>query len=154
MRQSTAILAVLVPLALMGFSLGRHRSETAGRSMLQDRPALPGTYVLVSIDGHLIPYAPMHPGRPVDAPPPPVVVGSIFKISADSTFRQTMSYRLIRQGTEEVVERSFSGTYAQDGSGYIFTWVNAGQTPVTLRGDTLVMNNEGMVFTFYRQRSH
>jgi len=153
MKQSTAVLAVLVPLALMGFSLGHHRPEAAGGPVPQDRPALPGTYALVSIDGHPIPYAPIHPGRPADAPPPPVVIGSIFTIKADSTFQQSMSYRVTREGTGQVLERSFSGTYVQEGSGYVFTWVNAGRTPVTLRGDTLVLNNEGMLFAYYRQRS-
>jgi hypothetical protein len=153
MRQSTAVLAGLVPLLVMGLSLSPHRPEAAGGPVRQNRPALPGAYALVSIDGHPIPYAPMHPGRPVDAPPPPVIIGSIFTIKADSTFQQTMSYRITRQGAEQVVDRHFSGTYVPEDSGYVFTWLNAGQTPVTLRGDTLVLNNEGMLFTYYRQRS-
>jgi hypothetical protein len=126
--------------------------DASGRPATQDRPALPGIYALVSIDGHKLPHAPMHPGRPADAPPPPVVVGSIFTIKGDSTFQQTMSYRITQGGAERVVDGQFSGTYLPEGTGYVFTWTNAGRTPVMLRGDTLVLNNAGMVFTYYRQR--
>lgn len=153
MNQSTAVLAVLASLLVMGFALGPHRSEAASQSASQDPPALPGTYSLVSIDGHPLPYAPVHPATPAGAPPPPVVAGSILTISADSTFTLSMSYRMTRQGAEQVFDRTFTGTYVWEGSGYRFMWVNAGQTPVTLRGDTLVLNNEGMLFAYHRQRS-
>ncbi len=153
MKQSTILLAVLASLLAMGSSLGPYCPEAASQTVLQDPPALPGTYSLVSIDGHPLPYAPVHPATPADAPPPPVVVGSIFTISADSTFTLSMSYRTTRQGTEQVFDRTFTGTYVLEGSGYRFTWVNAGQTPVRLRGDTLVLNNEGMLFAYHRQRS-
>jgi hypothetical protein len=66
----------------------------------------------------------------------------------------SMSYRVTRQGAEQVVENQFSGTYVREGAGYRFTWVNAGQTPVTLRGDTLILDNEGMLFTYCRQPRH
>lgn len=146
MKQSTAVLTLLA-------FLGPHRPEAASQTVSQGPPALPGTYSLVSIDGHPLPYAPVHPATPADAPPPPVVVGSIFTISADSTFTLSMSYRITRQGTEQDLDRTFGGTYVREDSGYRFTWVNAGQTPVTWRGDTLILNNEGMLFAYYRQRS-
>lgn len=114
--------------------------------------AIAGTYVLVSIDGHPVPYAPPREAdRPADAPPPPTIAGSTFTVNADSTFQLTMSYRMGPPGAERATEGQFSGTYVRQGDGYNFTWKNAGQTPVALRGDTLVLNNVGMLFAYLRQ---
>jgi hypothetical protein len=119
----------------------------------QEPVAIPGTYMLVSIDGHAVPYAPpREPDRPADAPPPPTIAASIFTVLPDSTFRMTMTYRMGPPGAERVSEGQFSGTYVREGAGYTFAWKNAGQTPVTLRGDTLTVNNEGMLFAYVRQR--
>jgi len=153
MRQSTTVLAGVLPLLALALLPGPYRSEASGEPVGQDQPALPGTYALVSIDGHQLPYMPTPPGRPADAPPTPVVVGSTLTIKGDSTFQQIMNFRITWEGTERFGDRNFSGTYLQEGSGYVFQWTNAGQTRVTLRGDTLVLNNEGMLFTYHRQRS-
>jgi hypothetical protein len=80
-----------------------------------------------------------------------MIVGSTFTVNSDSTFRSTMSYRMTVRDVPQVVEREFSGTYAREGAGYKFTWLNAGQTPVTLQGDTLILNNEGMLFAYVRR---
>ena len=153
MKHSSTGLGGLFPLLALGLSVGSYHLQADAGPVRQDRPALAGSYALVSIDGHELPYAPRHPGMPANAPPPPMVVSSLFTISGDSTFQQTMSYRITREGAGQVMERNFRGTYLRKDSSYIFTWVNAGQTPVTLRGDTLVLNNEGMLFTYLRQRS-
>lgn len=112
---------------------------------------LPGTYTLVTVDGHQLPYAPVEPGRPADAPPPPAVTASTFTVLTDSTFRMSMTYRMGAPGAERTMERQFNGTYKAEGAGYTFTWTNAGRTPVALRGDTLVLNNEGILFAYVRQ---
>ena len=44
------------------------------------------------------------------------------------------------------MSRDFKGTYAKEGSNYNLVWEGAGQTPVTIDGNKLTMNNEGMLF--------
>jgi hypothetical protein len=142
MKPSSITLVALMPfLAVGGFGVFSSRQQAS----------LPGTYHLVTIDGHALPYSPSHADRPSDAPPPPVVLGSVLTVDPDTSFHMSMSYRVTRQGKEEVMERAFSGTYVADGPGYRFSWANAGQTPVTLRGDTLLLDNEGMLFAYLRQ---
>jgi hypothetical protein len=148
---SSAVLTALLPLLVLGSSLDLPLPQATGALVMQSQSGLPGTYALVTINGHPLPYAPMDPDRPADAPPPPVVTGSIFTVHADSTFQLSMSYRVTRQGAEQVFERQFHGTYVREGAAYNFTWVNAGQTPVTLRGDTLTLNNVGTLFAYVRQ---
>lgn len=111
---------------------------------------LTGTYTLLTIDGHTLPHAPDHPGRPADAPPPPSVVVSVLTVSADSTFAMTMRYRMGEGTTAREIDRDFSGTYAWQDTTYVFAWAGAGRTAVALRADTLVLNNEGMLFTYVK----
>jgi hypothetical protein len=151
MQKFSAVLTALLPLVVIGSLPGGCRAQEAGALPRQEQPTLAGTYVLLNIDGHPVPYAPIHPEMPADAPPPPTIVGSTFTVNPDSTFRLTMSYRMTVRDVAEVVEREFSGTYVREGAGYKFTWLNAGQTPVTLQGDTLILNNEGMLFAYVRR---
>ena len=147
----SSVLPAVLPLLLLGLPLGGCRYQRTEQIATQGSPAIAGTYGLASIDGHPLPYAPMHPGRPADAPPPPTVVAGSFTVNADSTFRTAMTYRMTMNGVPQLLERQFTGTYVRQAAGYNFTWVNAGQTPVTLQGDTLVLNNEGMLFNYVRR---
>jgi len=119
---------------------------------VQASAGLPGTYGLVTIDGHPVPFTPADPDRPANAPPGPTIVASTFTVGPDSTFRMSMRYRMPMGDTGQVVQREFSGTYVRQGDAYNFTWAGAGQTPVSLRGDTLTLNNMGMLFAYVRQR--
>lgn len=98
------------------------------------------TYNLVSVDGHALPYAPMHGGQRV----PEVVSGSIT-LNGNGTFVSSMSYA---KPSGETFGREFKGTYTQKGAEYILNWEGAGKTSVTIEGNTLTMNNEGMPFVY------
>jgi hypothetical protein len=141
-RSSLVLVVVLAPLALGSAPRLARAQASAG---------LPGTYTLVTINGHALPYAPVDPDRPANAPPAPTVVGGTFVVGPDSTFRMSMTYRVPSGDTGRVVQGEFHGTYARQGADWNFTWTGAGQTPVTLRGDTLTLNNVGMLFAYVRQ---
>jgi hypothetical protein len=128
------------------------QSRARLRSGTQAPVALPGTYTLVTIDGHSLPFAPVDRDRPANAPPPPTVVAGTFTVNADSTFRSSMTYRVPSGDTTRVFTGDFTGTYTREGEGYVFTWARAGQTPGTLRGDTLTVNNVGMMLAYVKQR--
>ncbi len=99
-----------------------------------------GTYGLVSIDGHQVPYAPVHQGRLA----PKVVLGTLT-LNRDGTFVSAMDYTL---SSGDSMSRDFKGTYAGEGTDLTLKWEGAGQTRVTIEESTLSMNNEGMLFTY------
>ncbi len=113
---------------------------------------LAGKYNLATVAGRPVPVAMSEPGRPADAPPPPTVVAGIFSIDSAGSFRLAMTYRIKRDTTERTISREFTGSYTRSGAGWDFQWTGAGTTPVTLSGDTLTMNNEGVAFVYLRQR--
>jgi len=113
---------------------------------------LAGTYTLLTIAGHALPYAPDHPDRPADAPPPPTVVHSVFTVNADGTFSMTMRYRMVVDTASREIDRDFDGTYAWQDTAYTFSWTGAGQTAVTFRADTLLLNNVGMLFAYVKDK--
>ncbi|HET9424784.1 MAG TPA: hypothetical protein VFO55_05385, partial [Gemmatimonadaceae bacterium] len=80
----------------------------------------------------------------------PEVMASSMMIRPDGSFIMAMGYRNTASGRFWVMP--FSGTCAQDGDGFVARWEGAGQTKVTLAGDTLKVNNAGMIFAYRRQR--
>lgn len=104
-----------------------------------------GTYALVAIDGHVIPYVPQHEGTAG-----PEVISSTLTMRTDGSFSALMTYRVVQSGSPRTVDRAFSGMYIPEGEDCVMTWDNAGQTPGSLRGDTFTMRNEGMAFTYRR----
>ncbi len=101
-----------------------------------------GTYHLVTIDDHAVPYAPVHEGHQA-----PQIVSSILTLNGDGKFISTMKYGETPNLTGS---RDFKGTYTREGSGLTLSWEGAGQTNVTLEGDKITMNNEGMFFVYQR----
>lgn len=99
-----------------------------------------GTYTLVTVDGHAIPYAPMHQGQRG-----PTIVSSTLTLNDGDRFESKMSYGKPDGGE---FSRDFKGTYFQEGSGLILTWEGAGRTKATIDGDTFTMNNEGTPFVY------
>jgi hypothetical protein len=113
---------------------------------------LPGTYVLMTIDGHPIPYAPTHPGRPADAPPAPEVLAATLLVRPDGSFMMAMGYRRLVNGVERFQATPFSGTTMPDGAGFTARWDGAGANKLGFAGDTLIMDNEGVRFAYRKVR--
>ncbi len=100
-----------------------------------------GTYELVTIDGHELPYTPTHEGGA------PEVLSSTLILDADGTFRMSMTYGTASGNS---MERDFSGTYTVDGAALRFVWEGAGVTSGTLEGDTVTIVNEGIPFAYQK----
>lgn len=99
-----------------------------------------GAYTLVSVDGHALPYSPYHEGQQS----PRIIAGSI-KLREGGAFVSSMSFSRPVGGP---MIRQFEGTYVKEGDDYLLRWEGAGQTQVTIEGDTLTMNNEGNLFVY------
>jgi hypothetical protein len=125
------------------------RSANAQAPSLQ---ALVGSYRLLSIDGHAIPFTPVHPGTPANAPAAPEVLASTMVVRPDGSFIMAMSYRSTSGDTQRFMANPFSGTCAVDGDAYVARWDGAGRTRLTLTHDTLVVHNEGLVFAYRKTR--
>jgi hypothetical protein len=110
-----------------------------------------GTYALVAIDGRAVPVAPVHPNTPPNAPPAPEVVASTLRVNANGEFTMDMSYRMTRDGAVRSFDNHFSGTCAPSGETFRMRWDGAGTTRLTPRGDTLLLNNEGMIFAYVKK---
>jgi hypothetical protein len=101
-----------------------------------------GTYTLISIDGHDLPYAP-----PQEGVNSPQVVSSTLTLNADGTFSMTISFRV---GSGNPISRDLSGTYTRDGSDFKMQWKGAGVTTGTFKGNTFTFNNEGALFAYQK----
>jgi hypothetical protein len=112
--------------------------KAAGRSQIA------GTYDLTTVDGHAIPFAPMHGGRQA-----PLVVSGTLTLNADHTFDSSMSYG---NASGVTWSKDFEGTYSGQSGQYVLKWEGAGKTSVKIDGATLTMNNEGMLF-IYRKKA-
>jgi hypothetical protein len=111
---------------------------------------LAGRYNLVDIEGHALPYAPVEPGRPADAPALEVLASTLV-VQADGHFVMSMAYR-VRRGTDDhVFTNPFSGTFVSDTSGYVMRWDGAGLTPARWEPDRLTFENEGQSYAYRRQ---
>src|SRR5512143_3297982 len=89
-----AAVAVFASVAVAG------ARASVGRVTSTNTQALPGTYALVTIDGHPIPFAPTDAGRPANAPPAPEVVAATLVVRPDGSFIMAMAYRRTVSGVE------------------------------------------------------
>lgn len=147
-RPSVLIASVLV-FACVAVAGAR---ESVGQVTSTNSHALPGTYALVTIDGHPIPFAPTDAGRPANAPAPPEVVAATLVVRPDGSFIMAMAYRRTVSGVERFQATPFTGTTTPDGAGFLAHWDGAGTNKLTFAGDTLIMDNEGIRFAYRKLR--
>ena len=125
---------------------------SVARAASTNNPTLPGSYVLLTIDGHPIPYAPTHPGMPANAPPAPEVLAATMVIRPDGSFIMAMGYRRTMSGVERFQASPFTGTTTPDGAGFLAHWDGAGTNRLAFAGDTLIMDKEGVGFAYRKVR--
>ncbi len=140
MSNKTKLKMVLLIVLLAGLPLAC-KTTTPGKAA--DSSGFIGTYSLVSIDGHPVPYAPIHEGQQGG----PEVVSSTFTLNGGGTVVSTYNYAL---PSGETMSRDLKGTYAEAGSDFNVKWEGAGQTKVTIEGSTLTMDNHGMLFVYQK----
>jgi hypothetical protein len=100
---------------------------------------LTGVYALLSLNGKPMPASVSHEGTALQ------VRSGTFSIKPDGTC-STRTVFVPPSGTEAT--REVNATYTKDGAKLTMQWQGAGVTTATVQGNTLTMNNEGMVFVY------
>ena len=98
-----------------------------------------GVYALISVNGNPIPASVSHDGTALQ------VRSGTFTINADGSCG-TKTVFVPPSGKE--VTREVSANYIKEGSKLTMRWKGAGMTTCTSEGNTLTMNNEGMMFVY------
>ena len=107
------------------------------------RPVDPvGVYRLVEVNGSKLPATVSHGAELL-------ILSGTFTITAEKT---CTSFIRLRVPSGEDVSKKVAAVYTLQGKKLIMKWEGAGITEGTVEGDTFTMVNEGMVFTYQRQR--
>lgn len=115
------------------------------------RSSLAGSYTLVLVNGQPLPYVGSDPDAPPTAPKAEVLGGG-FVIRPDATFIAASGFRVLIPNAPRTVVRPMSGRIESQGATFTAYWDGMGRTPVTVIGDTLVIDNLGMKFAYLRMR--
>ena len=145
MSQKVTIGLVVLLVVLVGLPLAGKLSQ---RNAAPSTTGTGGTtYNLVSIDGHPIPCSPMHGGSRA-----PEVSGGSFTINNDGTFTGGIQFSNpnVAAMPPPGKDKGQPGTYTRDGNNLMMKHPGAGYTSATIDGDTLTMNNEGMLFVYHK----
>lgn len=116
--------------------------------------AVASAYTLVAIDGHALPYAPERAKRsdtPRDTPLTEVVSGTL-NLERDGTFILSTTYRAAEAQGQRLFEGKFTGSCAPEGDGFRLYSEGDVQTPLTMKGDTASVNNNGVIYRYLRRR--
>ncbi len=98
-----------------------------------------GVYTLFTVDGSELPATVSHGDAKI------MLHSGTFIINADKT---CVSKTVFGSPSGDKVTRQVKGAYTQNGSTLNVKWQGAGVTQVTIKGDTLIMSNEGMMFIY------
>jgi hypothetical protein len=140
--------SALLLAGLIGCTTGRTSSAPAGASPAQAPltiATIAGQYALLSVDGQALPYAPVGRGGKVEPSARPVASGS-FALKADGTFRLETIYNPPGQPAS-----TGSGACYPEGDQLKMAWDGGGLTNMTVRGDTVLLNREGVLYAYLRK---
>ena len=129
-------ISVMMGLCAVGLWLGGCK-DTVGPTAQATAHA--GTYTLVTVDGHNLPYTPV----PKDSGPQ--VQSGAFTLNADGSVIHATDFG---QVDGKNLAHASNGTYSLDDSRLSFKWKGGGATNATLEGKTLTLNWEGAVFVY------
>lgn len=132
---------VVIPLAALSpvTTAAAAGIESRGAIQTQAPMELPGTYQLVALDGHELPYVLSHDGQPG-----PTIVSGSLAIGKDGSVVSTIGFSINGQA----MSREVKGTYTKDGSTLTVSWEQAGRTTIAVDGPRLSMDNEGTRFAY------
>lgn len=142
MSTALKVVVALTLAVLVGLPIAATLSREKGPQSASGLSGPADAYKLVTVDRHPVPYAPMHQGQQA-----PEIVSSTIALNNDGTFRAAMTYGMPGGGS---TSRYSNGTYAKNETGFAFNWEGAGQTNVTIEGNKLTMDNEGMLFVYQK----
>ena len=141
---AAAALALLVGCA-GGTSQSSRTSGPAPQSSPHTLASIAGDYRLVAVDGKAIPFA--QPSRARDAADAwPVVAGKLV-LRPDGTFLMETTYDTNADGARSF---AFKGSCFGAGDAFSMVWDGGGQTPLTIRGDTVVISKQNTRFSYLR----
>lgn len=137
---------------IVGCSAARPTSEPTPNASAAASPvsleSIAGQYRLVAIDGHALPFAPANKGDAAKTEAWTVVGGALL-VRSNGTFQVETNYDT--KGADlNNSSYTFSGTCFTAGSVVRMVWDGGGQTDLRLRGDTVVVNNQGTAFAYLR----
>lgn len=143
----------VVPAVMFAFALGcvnaTVSSSTPASAPASQPPTIQdiaGKFGLVAIDGHALPFVPGSQGRAGGKSAWPVVAGSL-SLTPNGTFHIETSY----DTTGAVSSFEYSGTCYRAESNFRMVWSDGSLTDLTLRGDTLLLQKEGSLFSYLRR---
>ena len=107
-------------------------------------------YTLLSIDGHRLPFA---PAATSDAALPPAeVISGTLTLQPNGTFSMSTWYREAVSSGQRLFDNKSSGSCAPDGVGFRMFWDGGGDTQLSISGDSITVNNSGMLFRYLKRR--
>ena len=137
---------------VVGCSAARPSSEPTPTASAAASPlsleSIAGQYQLVAIDGRALPVAPAKKGDAANTESWTVVGGTLL-VRPNGTFQVETNYDT-KGDTRDNSSYKFSGTCFTAGSVVRMVWDGGGQTDLRLRGDTVVVNNQGTAFSYLR----
>jgi hypothetical protein len=107
-----------------------------------------GTFSLVSVDGHALPYAPANGDA---ALAPSVFLSGSLTLQLNGAFSISTTYQEPAARGDRLVLGKFSGSCAPDGDGYRMYWDGGGDSQLTVNGDTAIVNNYGTLLRYLKQ---
>ena len=137
---------------VVGCSAARPSSEPTPTASAAASPlsleSIAGQYQLVAIDGRALPVAPAKKGDAANTESWTVVGGTLL-VRPNGTFQVETNYDT-KGDTRDNSSYKFSGTCFTAGTVVRMVWDGGGQTDLRLRGDTVVVNNQGTAFSSLR----
>lgn len=124
----------------------KHPAAATSAGSASDNAALAdsgatGKYKLVTVAGQKVPTYRAEGDQGIQ------IVSGTMTLKADGTFISDMNYG---KTPGWPAHRDFKGTYSKQGEEYALQWEGAGWTPVKIEGPRLLMNNEGIVFIYWK----
>ena len=111
--------------------------------------AVASSYTLVSVDGHALPYARVDAKS--ETPSTTQIVSGTLDLRPDGTFTMSTQYRAVEQQGDRRFDGKASGACAPDGDAYRLYWDGGGETALTMSGNTVTVNNDGILFRYVRR---
>ena len=106
-------------------------------------------YTLLSIDGHRLPYAPTIAS---DATLPPTeVISGVLALQTNGAFSMSTWYREPEPTGQRLFDNKSSGSCAPDGDAFRMFWDGGGDTKLAISGDTVTVNNGGVLFRYLKR---